>query len=220
MGTIFSTTLVDTADHHAMLRDSVGKLVGGFGRKYFQDVTKRNGKPEELWNALGEAGFLGVHVDEKYGGGGGGMADYNVIVEETAAQGCPILSLVIGSICAPIIQGHASDAMKDEWLPGLASGKKRLAFAITEPNAGSNTHKVSTIARRDGDGWTLNGQKYWTSAVDEVDAIMVVARGEAGRKGPRQTVPLPRAGGRRGHPQDAHRDGPASARDAIHAVVR
>ncbi|QFU08779.1 Acyl-CoA dehydrogenase fadE12 [Rhodobacteraceae bacterium THAF1] len=178
MGTIFSTTLVDTADHHAMLRDSVGKLVGGFGRKYFQDVTKRNGKPEELWNALGEAGFLGVHVDEKYGGGGGGMADYNVIVEETAAQGCPILSLVIGSICAPIIQGHASDAMKDEWLPGLASGKKRLAFAITEPNAGSNTHKVSTIARRDGDGWTLNGQKYWTSAVDEVDAIMVVARGE------------------------------------------
>ena len=68
--------------------------------------------------------------------------------------------------------------MKDAWLPGIATGKKRLAFAITEPDAGSNTHKVSTIARKDGSGWVLNGNKYWTSAVDEVDAIMVVARGE------------------------------------------
>ena len=178
MGMIFNTTLVDTAEHHAMLRESVGKLVGGFGRKYFQDVTKRKAKPDELWRALGEGGFLGVHVAEAYGGGGGGMADYNVIVEETAAQGCPILSLVIGSICAPIIESHASEEIKREWLPGLASGEKRLAFAITEPNAGSNTHKVSTIARKDGNGWSLNGQKYWTSAVDEVDSIMVVARGE------------------------------------------
>ncbi|OWU69836.1 acyl-CoA dehydrogenase family protein [Phaeobacter sp. 22II1-1F12B] len=178
MGKLFTSSLVDTAEHHAMLRDSVGKLVGGFGRKYFQDVYKRNAKPVELWDALGEAGFLGVHVDEAFGGGGGGLADYNVIVEETAAQGCPILSLVIGSICAPIIQKHASAEMKADWLPGLASGKKRLAFAITEPNAGSNTHQVSTICRRDGNGWSIRGNKYWTSAVDEVDAIMVVARGE------------------------------------------
>ncbi|UWQ21796.1 acyl-CoA dehydrogenase family protein [Jannaschia sp. W003] len=178
MAQVFNSTLVDTAEHHAMLRDSVGKLAGGFGRRYFQDVVRRKAKPVELWDALGEAGFIGVHVDEAYGGGGGGMADYNVIVEEVAAQGCPILSLVIGSICAPIIQGHASQAMKDAWLPGLASGKKRLAFAITEPDAGSNTHNVSTVARPDGDGWVLNGAKYWTSAVDEVDAIMVVARGE------------------------------------------
>lgn len=176
MGSVFASTLVDTAGHHAMLRDSVGKLVSGFGRKYFQDVVKRNAKPDELWKALGQAGFLGVHVSEEYGGGGGGMADYNVIVEETAAQGCPILSLVIGSICAPIIQGYGSEEQKKDWLPGLASGERRLAFAITEPNAGSNTHKVSTIARKDGNGWRLNGQKYWTSAVDEVDAIMVVAR--------------------------------------------
>lgn len=178
MARVFNSSLADTAEHHQMLRDSVGKLAGSFGRKYFQDVTKRKGKPVELWNALGEAGFIGVHVADEYGGGGGGMADYNVIVEEVAAQGCPILSLVIGSICAPIIQNHASQAMKDDWLPGLASGKKRLAFAITEPDAGSNTHKISTVVKKDGDGWLLNGAKYWTSAVDEVDAIMVVARDE------------------------------------------
>lgn len=178
MSSIFGSSLVDTADHHQMLRDSVGKLVGRFGRRYFQDVVKRNVKPVELWSALGDAGFLGVHIAEKYGGGGTGLADYNVIVEETAAQGCPLLSLVIGSICAPIIEQHGSEAMKQEWLPGLATGKKRIAFAITEPNAGTNTHKVSTIARKDGTGWTMNGGKYWTSAVDESEALMVVARSE------------------------------------------
>ena len=159
MASLFNTTLVDTADHHAMLRESVGKVVGGFGRKYFQEVVKKGGKPVELWKALGDAGFLGVHVSEAYGGAGSGMADYNVIVEETAAQGCPILSLVIGSICAPIIEQHASDEIKKTWLPGLAAGTLRLAFAITEPDAGSNTHKVSTIARRHGGDGVLRGTK-------------------------------------------------------------
>ena len=161
-----------------MLRDSVAKLVGSFGRKYFQDVVKRDAKPTALWNAMGEAGFLGVHISEQYGGGGSGLADYNVIVEEAAAQGCPMLSLVIGSICAPIIEAHCSEALKKEWLPGLASGKKRMSFAITEPNAGTNTHKVTTTARKNGDGWLLNGTKYWTSGVDEADAIMVVCRSD------------------------------------------
>ncbi len=178
MSTIFGSSLVDTADHHPLLRDSVGKLAGSFGRRYFQDVVKRDAKPVELWDALAKAGFLGVHISEKYGGGGSGLADYNVIVEEVAAQGCPMLSLVIGSICAPIIEQHGSEAMKQHWLPGLADGTRRLAFAITEPNAGTNTHKVSTVAKRNGSGWKLNGTKYWTSAVDEVDSIMVVARGE------------------------------------------
>jgi alkylation response protein AidB-like acyl-CoA dehydrogenase len=108
MSNIFGSTLVDTADHHPMLRDSVGKLVGSFGRTYFQDVVKRKAKPTELWSAMGEAGFLGVHIAEEYGGGGSGLADYNVIVEEAAAQGCPMLSLVIGSICAPISQPIAA----------------------------------------------------------------------------------------------------------------
>ena len=179
MASLFTSSLVDTADHHSMLRASVGKLVGGFGRRYFQDVVKRKEKPVALWDAMAAAGFLGAHISEEYGGGGGGLADYNVIVEEAAAQGCPVLSLVIGSICAPIIEQHASAEMKRHWLPGLASGKRRLAFAITEPDAGTNTHKVSTVARRDGGGWSLSGTKYWTTAADEVEAIVVVARGEA-----------------------------------------
>jgi alkylation response protein AidB-like acyl-CoA dehydrogenase len=178
MSNIFGSTLVDTAEHHPILRDSVAKLVGSFGRRYFQDVVKRDAKPIELWQAMGDAGFLGVHIAEEYGGGGSGLADYNVIVEEAAAQGCPMLSLVINSICAPIIEAHCTPALKQEWLPGLASGKKRMSFAITEPNAGTNTHKVTTTARQQGNGWVLNGTKYWTSGVDEADAIMVVCRSD------------------------------------------
>ena len=95
--TMFTSELVDTRDHHQELRRAVAGVVGAFGRKYFQDVVKRDEKPTELWAALAENGFLGVHIPEEDGGGGGGLADYNVVIEETAAQGCPLLSLVIGS---------------------------------------------------------------------------------------------------------------------------
>ena len=178
MSNIFNSTLVDTADHHPLLRESVGKLVGSFGRRYFQDVVKRQVKPVELWQAMGQAGFLGVHISEAYGGGGSGLADYNLIVEEAAAQGCPMLSLVIGSICAPIIEQFGSEALKQAWLPGLAQGSKRLSFAITEPNAGTNTHLITTTARPQGEGWVLNGTKYWTSGLDEADSVMVVCRSD------------------------------------------
>ncbi|MFS0737134.1 acyl-CoA dehydrogenase family protein [Sphingomonas sp. 1P06PA] len=179
MTMLFQTPLVDLSEHHAALRASVAKLMAGFGRKYFQDVYARGETPDALWQALGDSGFLGVHIPEEHGGGGGGLADYYVVIEEVAAHGCPLLAMVINSICAPIIAAHGSDELKRTWLPGLAAGTKRMAFSITEPNAGSNTHNVSTVARETADGWTISGSKYWTSAIDESDAVLIVARDEA-----------------------------------------
>ena len=173
---LFHSSLVDTADHHADLRASVGKLVGRYGRRYFQDVVANGTQPDELWAELGTAGFLGVHIPEAYGGSGGGLAELNIVIEECAAQGCPMLSLVIASICAPIIASFGSTELKDKWLPGIATGKLKMAFAITEPDAGSNTHKVSTTATKVDGGWSINGAKYWTSGIDESDAVMVVAK--------------------------------------------
>lgn len=178
MTSMFDSTLVDTADHHPLLRESVRKLVARYGRSYFQGVVSRKEKPVELWAELGAAGYLGVHISEQYGGGGGGLADYSVVVEETAAQGCPLMSLVLGSICPPIIEQHGTDEMKRKWLPGIAKGTLRLAFSVTEPDAGTNTHRVTTTAHKDGNGWRLSGTKYFSSAVDESDAIVVVARGD------------------------------------------
>lgn len=173
---MFYSGLVDTAEHHRDLRDSVGNLAGRFGRRYFQDVVARAEQPVELWNALAEAGFLGTLIPEEYGGSGGGLAELNIVIEETAAQGCPLLSLVIQSIVAPIIATHGSETLKKEWLPGLANGSRKMAFGITEPDAGSNTHRITTAATRTGSGWVLNGTKYWTSNIDQSDAVLVVAR--------------------------------------------
>jgi alkylation response protein AidB-like acyl-CoA dehydrogenase len=173
---MFFSPLVDTADHHRDLRDSVAKLVGRYGRKYFQEMVANGTQPDALWRDLGEAGFLGVHIPEEFGGTGGGLAELYIVIEECAAQGCPMLALVIASICAPIIAAHGSDELKAKWLPGLANGSLRMAFGITEPDAGSNTHKVTTTARRTEKGWVINGAKYWTSAIDESQAVMVVAR--------------------------------------------
>ncbi len=78
-----------------------------------------------------------MHLPEEYGGGGGGLADLAVVIEECAAGGCPMQYIVISSICGPILLHHGSDVLKDRWLAGLADGTKKMCFAITEPDAGT-----------------------------------------------------------------------------------
>ena len=169
--------VVNSSEDRRALRDAVGRLAGKYGRPYFQEVAKRGGFPEELWRDLGDAGYLGVHLPEEYGGGGGGLADLAVVIEECAAQGCPMQYIVISAICGPILAHHASTLLKDRWLAGIADGTKKMAFAITEPDAGTNTHRISTTATPvEGGGWRLNGAKYWTSGADEADALLVVCR--------------------------------------------
>jgi alkylation response protein AidB-like acyl-CoA dehydrogenase len=83
----------------------------------------------------------------------------------------------LGTVMAAAVLEHAGDdAQRERWLPGLAAGTSKVVFAITEPDAGSNTHELATAARRDGDGWVLSGTKYYISGVDEADAVLVVAR--------------------------------------------
>ncbi|MCD2186753.1 acyl-CoA dehydrogenase family protein [Actinomycetospora soli] len=177
-GIVKDDLLLDTDERRA-LRESVAKLVGSYGRSYFQDVTKRGARPDDLWRDLGEAGYLGVHLPEEYGGGGGGLTDLAIVIEETSAAGCPLFMLVISpAIAGSLLTAHASPVQKEQWLPGVADGTKRIAFAITEPDAGTNTHNITTTAHADGpDAWRIRGQKYWTSGIDDADAVIVVARG-------------------------------------------
>ncbi|MBA3741882.1 acyl-CoA dehydrogenase family protein [Sporichthya sp.] len=171
-----SSLIVDSPER-ALLRQAVGQLVGGYGHAYFADCATRHVEPTELWKDLGAAGFLGVHLCAEYGGGGGTMTDLAVAIEETATQGCPLLMSVISpAICGTILDKHGSHEMKSHWLPGIADGSLKMAFAITEPDAGSNSHLVTTTAHPSGDGWRVSGTKYWTSAIDEADGVLVVAR--------------------------------------------
>jgi len=168
----------DTTQERRDLREAVGQLVGSYGRSWFQDVVAKGEKADALWSDMGKAGFLGVHLPEEYGGGGGGLADLAVVIEEMASQGCPMFMVVISpAIAGTVLTAHGTPEQKQKYLPGIADGTFRMAFAITEPDAGSNTHKITTTAHKDGDGgWRLRGQKYWTSGVDECQALLVVAR--------------------------------------------
>jgi alkylation response protein AidB-like acyl-CoA dehydrogenase len=161
----------------ALLREAVGKLAADFGHAYFADRARAGGRSTELWDAVAAQGYLGINVPEAYGGGGGGIAELAIVCEELAAAGCPLLLLVVSpAICTSIVVRFGSDEQKKDWLPRFANGDLRMAFAITEPDAGSNTHRISTVATRDGELWKLRGTKYYISGVDESDAVLVVAR--------------------------------------------
>ncbi|MFJ9562859.1 acyl-CoA dehydrogenase family protein [Streptomyces fuscichromogenes] len=173
--------LIQDTDEHRLIRESVAKIASRYGHAYYAERARSGGGVAELWGELGGAGLLGVHLPEKYGGGGAGLSELVVVVEELAAHGLPLLNVVISpTICGSIIGAHGSREMKDAWLPALAAGTRTMAFGLTEPDAGSNSHQVTTTARRDGEGWVISGGKYYISAVDEADALLLVARdGEA-----------------------------------------
>jgi alkylation response protein AidB-like acyl-CoA dehydrogenase len=162
---------------HKAIRETVAGITARYGVQYFTGRARTGGGIDELWKDLGAAGLLGLHLPEEYGGGGGGMAEAVVVVEELAAHGMPLLVWVISpAICGNILAHHASEEMKQRWLPVIADGTKIMAFGLTEPDAGSNSHNVKTTARRTETGWTLSGSKYYISAVDQSDAILVVSR--------------------------------------------
>ena len=162
---------------HRDLRAAVASIASGFGPQYYAQHAAGRTSCDELWTKLGEAGFIGVNIPAEYGGGGGGLTELALVCEELGAQGTPLLLLVVSAaISAEVITRFGTDGQRATWLPGLAAGTTKVVFAITEPDAGSNTHRLSTTATRDGDDWLLSGTKYYISGVDEAAAVLVVAR--------------------------------------------
>jgi alkylation response protein AidB-like acyl-CoA dehydrogenase len=163
-------------DEHVMLRAAVTEIAAGFGHDWFRDQARSDGRAQELWDAMAAPGFLAVHLPEAYGGGGGGLGDLVVVSEAAAAQGCPLLLVLVSAgISAGMLARFGTEEQRERWLPGLCAGEK-MVFAITEPDAGSNSHHLSTTATRDGDVFRLRGTKTYISGVDEAPRMLVVAR--------------------------------------------
>ena len=159
------------------LRRQVARLASSYGREYFTRCARSGEKTTDLWLAIGKAGYLGINIPEEYGGGGGGIGDVAAVCEELAAQGCPLLMMVVSpAICGTVIARYGTDEQKRRWLPGICDGTETMAFAITEPDAGTNSHNITTTAKREGDEWVLNGRKTYISGVDEARNVLVVAR--------------------------------------------
>ena len=172
------------SEERQALRAAVRKLATGYGREYFVTQARSGGKTTDLWLEIGRHGYLGINIPEEYGGGGGGIGDVAAVCEELAAQGCPLLMMVVSpAICGTVISRYGTEEQKRRWLPGIADGTQTMAFAITEPDAGTNSHNITTTARRDGDGWVLKGRKIYISGVDEAANVLVVARTEDARTG-------------------------------------
>lgn len=171
-------------EERVALRSSVARLAGRYGREFVEKQAREGGKMTEMWLEMGRSGFLGVNIAEEYGGGGAGMADLAAVLEESAAAGAPLLMMVVSpAICGSIIGRCGTPEQKRKWLPSIADGTHLMAFGITEADAGSNSHEITTTAKKDGDEWVLNGQKTFISGVDEAASVLIVARTEDARTG-------------------------------------
>ncbi|GAA4665249.1 acyl-CoA dehydrogenase family protein [Streptomyces youssoufiensis] len=178
-----SHAVIESEEHRA-LRSAVAALGARYGRSYMDTVVREGKHPEELWAEAGKLGYLGVNLPEEYGGGGGGIVELSLVLEELGAAGCPLLLMVVSpAICGTVIARFGTEEQKRAWLPRLADGSRTMAFGITEPDAGSNSHRITTTARRDGDDWVLTGRKVFISGVDVADATMIVGRTEDARTG-------------------------------------
>jgi alkylation response protein AidB-like acyl-CoA dehydrogenase len=167
------------SETNRLMMDTVAKITADYGHNAYVAAARRGEDADQLWQTLGKAGLLGVHLPEEYGGGGQGVEALSLVLEETAAHGCPQLFLVAQTVIGHVLAKHGSHEQKQRWLTGMANGTAKLSFAVTEPDAGTNTHAISTRAdradRADG-GWRINGQKYYITGADVAQAILVVAR--------------------------------------------
>ncbi|MZE73778.1 acyl-CoA dehydrogenase [Streptomyces sp. SID5789] len=168
------TTLLES-DEHKSLREAVS----AFARSHPRATAPAESR--HFWQEAGKLGYIGVSLPEAYGGGGGGVTELSLVLEEMGAAGNPLLMMIVSpAICGTVIARFGTDEQKRTWLPGIADGTRLMAFGITEPDAGSNSHRITTTARRDGatGDWLLTGRKVFISGVDIADATLIVGRTE------------------------------------------
>jgi acyl-CoA dehydrogenase len=178
-------------DEQTMLIDTARRVGEKFGLDYWRELDAKKEFPAAIWKEICEAGLCGIAVPEEYGGAGLGMTEMAMAVEALCAAGGGS-TLAQMFMCNPIFGGITltklgTPEMKQELLPKLISGEAMFAMALTEPDAGTNTLAIKTFARADGNGWRLNGQKIWITAVPQAAKLLVIARTKKAEEVERKT---------------------------------
>jgi len=167
----------ETGQSFPEVREGVRKLVARFPGPYWQALDRARKYPTEFVTALTEAGWLSVLIPEEYGGSGLGLTAAAAVLEEIHRSGCNGGACHAQMYTMGTILNHGSAAQKAEYLPRIASGELRLqAFGVTEPDAGTDTTRITTFARRDGDHYVVSGQKLWISRAEHSDLMVLLCR--------------------------------------------
>jgi acyl-CoA dehydrogenase len=178
----------DNNSLHEDLRQGMRQLCGRFPDAYWRDLDKQEAYPTEFVRAMTEAGYLAALIPEQYGGGGVGVTEASIILEEVHRSGgnaaaCHAQMYIMGTLLR-----HGSEAQKDFYLPKIASGELRLqAFGVTEPDTGTDTTQTRTTAVRQPDHYLIRGQKIWTSRAQHSDLMLLLARTTPVEQVPKRT---------------------------------
>src|SRR5919206_794352 len=174
------------------IRAAVRALASRFDDDYWAERDERHEFPWDFYNVFAEGGWLGIAIPEQYGGSGLGILEASLLLEEIAASGaamngCSALHLTIFGL--NVLVKHGTEEQRREVLPAAAAGSLHVCFGVTEPNAGTDTSRIATFARRDGDGYIVRGQKGWTTKAADSQKMLLLARTT-----PRQEVQKPTDG--------------------------
>ena len=162
---------------HSDIRQSVRALCAGFPGEYWREKDRKRDYPTEFVEALTKAGFLAVLIPETYGGSGLGIGEAAAILEEIHKSGCNGGACHAQMYTMGTVLRYGNEDQKGTYLPKIASGALRLqAFGVTEPTSGTDTSRIRTTAKRDGDDYVINGQKVWTSRAEHSDLMLLLAR--------------------------------------------
>lgn len=164
---------------HEEIRDAVRRVCSRFDDAYWRERDQSHEFPWDFYRAMADGGWIGIAIPERFGGGGRGISEAAVVLEEVAASGAAMngASAIHLSIFGmnPIVK-HGSDDLRSRVLPRIATGELHVAFGVTEPDAGTDTTAITTRAVLDGDHYVVHGQKVWTSKALESEKVLLLVR--------------------------------------------
>lgn len=155
-----------------------------FPRSYLVQCRNEGRPTTEMWEALGKSGLLGLRVPSRYGGSDGSLTDMVAVIETLATAGVPNESMMLNGFARIPILEHGSEEQIEKWVRPTTDGSQKLCLALTEPDAGTNTFKIRTRAKKTDSGWELSGQKVFISGALESDSTVVLARTDTGNDKP------------------------------------
>lgn len=166
-------------DAYDDLRQAVRRICADFPDEYWRDRESRHEFPWEFYQAFAENGWVGIAIPTEYGGGGAGITEASIMLEEIAASGaclngCSSIHLSVFGMHPVVVHGSAE--MKQTYLPRIAQGDLHVSFGVTEPDAGTDTTNISTRATKVPGGWRIRGRKIWNSKGDVAEKCLLLAR--------------------------------------------